>query len=123
MKKLFFALFAIALLSSCGGDSDCAAADYVGEYEGSITCVGGVTEDDFTVTITAGDSDKKLNYSDSDGQTAVLNIDECTAKWDNKVLGIGEEISITLDSDGNLTGFRETSVLVDLKCDFDVTKK
>lgn len=115
MKKLLLLplVFAAVLFTSCSDDDngDCAQADFVGTYVGTMTDALGTTSDS-TFEVTAGSNDTDITV----GGNAV-NIDGCEISGGTSILGTGVEYTgnldgttITLNQITKLTGIDDVTV-------------
>ncbi|MCB0845215.1 MAG: hypothetical protein KDE26_18325 [Bacteroidetes bacterium] len=109
LKLSIVVLFAIAL-SSCGENvtKNCAQADWVGTYTGSIDCDGDV--EDVTVSITASGTDAVVIQfvQGSAGSTLEttydpITPDACELNESATESGLTITIAADVDKDGNLT--------------------
>lgn len=117
MKNLFGLLFVCALfaLTSCGSDG-CEDQDFTGTYTGTNSCAG--TDSDAEVTITGTDGSYAITGTFSNSS---LDQDGCTLSYSNTVLGIGEEVEITL-SGTTLTIVQKEAATSATLCTFTGTK-
>lgn len=113
MKLLKLACCLVLALSfvACDKDDDvqkdCATADWIGVYEGTIDCDG--TEEDVTVTITANGSEEiVISY-----ETITFSVEYDPLNPDNCKIDITESgggISLSLDATLNGDSFTMTEV-------------
>ncbi len=104
--KLFTLMVLLSVFAACGNDDDdCAQADWVGTYSGTIVCTeDGVEEDpeDVTVTITASGTDQLVFEYDTPStglETDPLDISGCDVNFSASEQGITLTVSADLDGD------------------------
>ncbi len=88
------------ILSSCGGEDECAPEAWAGTWTADATCAGMPL--DLTLEITA--VDENTIRIESNGEMDIVDVDGCAVNVVQEIEALGMEISLDLDLllNGNL---------------------